>query len=101
MRLLHVEGSPRGDLSVSTMLAREVSERARTTGAEVDRVAVWEEALPELDGAALAAKYLRLAGGEHDPAQARAWAAIGALVDRVDAADAVLISTPMWNFGIP
>jgi len=101
MRLLHVEGSPRRDRSVSTGLAREVVERAQAAGAEVDRLAVWEEALPEFDGPALTAKYVRLAGGDHDPARACAWAEIGGLVERVDAADALLISTPMWNFGIP
>jgi len=101
MKLLHVEASPRGEFSTSTALAREFVDRARASGAAVDRLAVWEEELPAFDGAAIEAKYVRLAGGEHDSAQARAWAEIAVMVRRLDSADHLLVSTPMWNFGLP
>jgi FMN-dependent NADH-azoreductase len=62
---------------------------------------VWEEALPEFDGAALDAKYAKLAGRPHGGEEAAAWSEISRMVARLDDADAVLLSTPMWNFGIP
>ena len=32
---------------------------------------------------------------------ASAWAGVRAIVDRFKSADKLLISVPMWNFGIP
>ena len=62
---------------------------------------LWEECLPDLDGAALAAKYAILAGQELSEREHSAWQSIRQLVARLDQADALVISTPMWNFGIP
>lgn len=102
MKLLHIEGSPRGRESVSTRLAEHFIARLGSgRGLEVDRLAVWEEALPPFDGAALAAKYARLGGRELTGEQSAAWSVIAALTERLARADAVLISTPMWNFGVP
>jgi FMN-dependent NADH-azoreductase len=68
---------------------------------EVDHLPLWTEELPPFDGPALAAKYARLAGRGLDPLQAEAWSAIEGLVRRLDAADEVLLSTPMWNLSVP
>ena len=57
--------------------------------------------MPPFDGAALSAKYARLAGRAHDDEEAAAWAVIRALIERLDRAEHVLISTPMWNLSIP
>lgn len=101
MHLLHVEASPRGTTSTSTSLAREVLGRSPWADATIDHLPVWREELPALDGATLAAKYARLAGRDHGPDERAAWAAITSHVERVDRADHILVSTPMWNFGIP
>jgi FMN-dependent NADH-azoreductase len=102
-RLLYVQASPRGPVSVSSALADHFVDRFRRTdpGLEVDRLALWETPLPELDGALLSAKYAVLGARDLSAAEAGAWAEIARMIDRVRAADSVLIATPMWNFGPP
>lgn len=102
-RLLLVQASPRQGDSASRAAAETFLIRLheRVGEFEVDELDLWREALPEFDGAALAAKYARLAGQVLAPREAEAWKAIEAMVARLDAADLVLIATPMWNFGIP
>ena len=101
--LLHIEASPRGPSSTSSAAAAGfvAAMMQREDIASVDHLNVWEEALPQFDGAALAAKYALLAGAELDAEQAYAWRRIAAIVDRLRAARRILISTPMWNLGIP
>jgi FMN-dependent NADH-azoreductase len=101
--LLHIEASPRGTASVSTALANYFVDRLRSAepALRIDRLRLWEEPLPDLDGALLAAKYALLAGRDLDSEEARSWEKVKRLVERVRAADSFILSTPMWNFGIP
>jgi FMN-dependent NADH-azoreductase len=101
--LLHIEASPRGATSVSTGLAEHFVDRLRDAdpALRVDRLRLWEEPLPDLDGALLSAKYAVLAGRDLDSGEARSWEKVRGLVERVRVADSLLLSTPMWNFGIP
>ncbi len=101
--LLHIEASPRGDASRSTQSARVFIEelRAREPSLIVDRLDLWHEDFPPFDGAALSAKYACLTGRTHEGPEVTAWAEIEALVARLDRAEHVLVSTPMWNFSIP
>jgi FMN-dependent NADH-azoreductase len=103
MKILHVEASPRGPQSVSRRLAKAFIDAvaAHRPQVEVDGLNLWREALPAFDGAAVAAKYARLAQRPLEPAEASAWQDIAALVRRLAACDVLVISTPMWNFGIP
>ena len=102
-RLLFITASPRGPRSSSVAVGENLVEALvdARPGLEVDRLDLWETALPEFDGATIAAKYARLAGEALDAAQAEAWQAIEALVARLAGADQVVIATPMWNFSIP
>jgi FMN-dependent NADH-azoreductase len=102
-RLLHIEASPRGEASRSTLGARTflAALRAADPALLVDHLDLWGVDLPPFDGAALSAKYARLTGRAHDLREQTAWAAIEAMVARLDRADSVLVSTPMWNFSIP
>ena len=102
-RLLHVEASPRGARSASRQVARAFLDAwaDRHPGAEIDVLNVWTTELPAFDGDALDAKYAGLEGRERSVGQARAWQEIGSLADRFRRADVVLLSVPMWNFGIP
>lgn len=102
-QLLYVEASPRGVDAVSAgaadgFLTALVAARPDVA---IDRFNLWQSDLPEFDGALLAAKYARLAGRAMNPELAAAWDRIGALTRRFGAADAIVIATPMWNFGIP
>ena len=102
-RLLHVEASPRGQRSASLHVASAFLEgwKARFPEAAVDVLNVWTTQLPSFDGDALDAKYAGLEGRERSAGQEEAWRQIGALADRFRQASVVLLSVPMWNFGIP
>ncbi|MBX6745079.1 MAG: NAD(P)H-dependent oxidoreductase [Acetobacteraceae bacterium] len=102
-RLLHIEASPRGARSRSSQLATRLTAglKSRLPGLELDLVNVWREELPPLDGDLIAAKYARLAGTALAPREAQAWASVEAMVRRLDAADRIVISSPLWNFSIP
>ena len=69
----------------------------------VDTWDLWAaaEELPAFDRAAITAKYAMAGGAPHTPGEAQAWAAIGRSADRLKTADLLLLSVPMWNFGIP
>lgn len=101
--LIHVEASPRGDASRSSSGARAFLNalRAADPDLSVDHMDLWNTDLPPFDGAALTAKYARLAGRAQDAREETAWEGIAALVARLDKAEHVLVSTPMWNFSIP
>ncbi|WP_336487015.1 FMN-dependent NADH-azoreductase [Methylobacterium nigriterrae] len=102
-RLLHVEASPRGPDSRSSAAARGLIEilRAEAPALTVDRLDLWAADLPAFDGAVLAAKYARLGGRALASDERTAWSVIEAMVARLARAEHVVISTPMWNFGIP
>ena len=62
---------------------------------------LWRERLPEFEGTSLEAKYARRAGAAFTDPQRDAFAVAERMAVRFALADRVLISTPMWNFGIP
>ncbi len=102
MKWLHVEASPRGARSRSSRMAwaflLKLSERRR--GLEVTRWNLFEDSLPQLDQHAIEARYAVLAG-EADPDTLATWEGVRAVHARLVAHDALLISTPMWNWGLP
>ena len=102
-RLLHVEASPRGGRSASRQVAHAFLDawKKRHPGGAIDVLNVWTTELPAFDGEALDAKYAGLEGREHSTGQARVWQEINVLADRFRRANVVLLSVPMWNFGIP
>ena len=57
--------------------------------------------IPPFDGAVLDAKYAIFDGLAHTPEQHAAWGAVEALATEFKSADKILISVPMWNFGVP
>src|SRR5690606_3371733 len=75
--------------------------RSLSPSLELDRLNVWQEELPALDGDLLAAKYARLAGTTLAPREAEAWARVEAMVRRLDGAARIVIASPLWNFAIP
>ena len=101
-KLFHLRASPRAG-AASTAGADAFIARFRETHPrwDIDTFDLWKERLPEFDGAALQAKYARTAGRDFDEAQRGAWAEIERMVVRLSLGDRVVISTPMWNFGIP
>jgi len=102
-KLLYIEASPRKDDAASIRAGAQFLIALATTrpNVEIDRLDLWNADLPDFDGALIAAKYAKLAGKAMDADLAAAWDVIGALTARFTAADAIVIVTPMWNFGIP
>jgi FMN-dependent NADH-azoreductase len=101
-KLFHLVGSPRPD-SESLAGARVFLENFRKARPdwEIDEMSVWRDELPEFDGEILQAKYARIAGRSFTDAQRDAFAVAERLAVRFALAERILISTPMWNFGIP
>jgi FMN-dependent NADH-azoreductase len=101
-KLFHLRASPRPD-SASGAGADAFVDRFNQThpGWDIDTLDLWRESLPDFQGAALEAKYARQAGRTFNDRERDAFAVIERMVVRLAVADRVLISTPMWNFGIP
>lgn len=103
VRLLNVQASPRKERSVSTAVTETFLaglSKARPA-LDVDVLDLWQAALPEFSGETISAKYAKLAGRAMGPGEQAAWDDITRMVERLKAADAVVIATPMWNFSIP
>lgn len=101
-KLFHLMCSPRG-ASESAAGARVFIERFQQARPDwdIDVMDLWRDSLPEFDGSSLTAKYAILASRPFDEDEREAFAVIERLAVRFALADRVLISTPMWNFGIP
>jgi FMN-dependent NADH-azoreductase len=98
-RLLHIEASPRGARSRSSAVARHLIDRLGAI--ESQRLGLFDADLPELGGGMIEGRYAMIAGDPVAPGIAADWAAMRALADRLLSFDTWLISTPMWNFGLP
>jgi FMN-dependent NADH-azoreductase len=102
-KLLHIQCSPRGDRSASIAVARHFIDAYQSASKDntVETLDLWEADLPEFDGETNTAKYAVLYGQTHSARQAAAWAAVVKIADHFKSADKILLSLPMWNFGIP
>jgi FMN-dependent NADH-azoreductase len=101
--LLYVEGSPRKERSYSIRVAKAFLEayRASHPADTVKTVDVWGRSLPEFGGLEVAAKYKLMHGKPYTPEEEKAWKAVVAAIGEFKTGDKVVISSPMWNFGIP
>jgi FMN-dependent NADH-azoreductase len=101
-KLFHLTCSPRAE-SESLAGARVFLDRFRTSRPDwdIDEMNLWRDHLPEFDGSILQAKYARISGRGFSDAERDAFAVAERIAIRFALAERVLISTPMWNFGIP
>ena len=102
-KLLHLIGSPRGALSASTAVATTYIDALlqKNPNIEFDQLNVWDEDLPHFGIDAITAKYSGITGTPLSADQQNAWDKLSPLVNRIIGADELVISVPMWNFGIP
>lgn len=98
-RLLHIVGSPRAERSRSEAVANHLT--GLLEDVDVERLELWNLALPELGGAMLESRYRLIHGGEVDPDFASIWDDLREMVDHLLTFDVWLFSTPMWNLGLP
>jgi FMN-dependent NADH-azoreductase len=101
-KLFHLSCSPRAD-SESSAGARAFLDGFRKARPdwEIDVMNLWKDHLPDFEGYILEAKYARIGGRAFSDSQRDAFAVAERIAIRFALADRVLISTPMWNFGIP
>lgn len=97
MSLLRIDSSARKTGSVSRALADKV-EAALATGPVTHRD-LSRDPLPQIDAHWAAARLVEPEA--RTPEQADALALSDALVDELKAADTIVISAPIYNFGIP
>jgi len=103
MNLLHIVSSPRKERSASIEVANAFigAWKRKHPEGQIDTLNVWETELLPFDKAALDAKYAGLEGKKRTAEQEAAWKQIKELANRFHAAEILLFSVPMWNFGLP
>lgn len=101
--LLHIQASPMDDLSFSTRTARAFLDAYRKAhpADRVETLDLWKAEIPAFDFTAASGKYKVMRGLPHADGEGRAWQRVVETVDHFKSADKVLVSSPMWNFGIP
>ena len=102
-RLLYIEASPMDDLSFSSQVAKSFLEAYQVSHPQdtVDTLNIWEQELPEFDGAGVRARFKSSRSIPLEPAEKTIWDQVLARVAAFKSYDKYLISVPMWNFGIP
>lgn len=102
-RLLHIIATPRqGDSRTLRVSGSFMGSFAKKhPECVIDELDLFKEKLPELTAKRVDGKYSLLSGKELSEEARAAWNEIIGHIDRFMAADAYLISCPMWNFGIP
>jgi len=101
--LLHISASPRGERSYSLRTAKAFIESymAAHPGDTLRSLDLAAGTVPAFDTVAVSAKYRILHGESHTEEEGRAWQAVKSAVADFKAADKLVISSPMWNFGVP
>jgi FMN-dependent NADH-azoreductase len=101
--LLHISASPRGGRSESIALAGSflTGLTEAQPDVEVEHWDLWDGTLPAFGRDYASAKMAVFAGEQPRGAQGEAWAAVRRAFARFAAADAYLLSVPMWNAGVP
>ncbi len=101
--LLYLQASPRGERSKSGRVGNEFAHayREHHPGDEVRTLNLFETDLMPFDGLAVRAKYTVLHGDHHTGEERAAWAEVERVARDFASADKYLLTTPMWNFGIP
>jgi len=102
-KLLHIIATPRGDDSRTLKVSRVFLEAfsKKNPDCKIDELDVVTANLPSLTLKMIYGKYVLLGGQELTEKLKEAWNPIERLIERFLSSDGYLISTPMWNFGIP
>ncbi|MEW6536622.1 MAG: NAD(P)H-dependent oxidoreductase [Candidatus Auribacterota bacterium] len=102
-KLLHIIATPRGEESRTLKVSSAFIEAVRWNNGHwaFDELNLFTEKLPELGINHLNGKYTLMSGKNITPELQPYWDQVTCHIDRFLSANAYLISTPMWNFGIP
>ncbi len=101
--VLWIEASPKGEGAGSTAMARAflAAYREKHPDDTMRELNVWSSDLPEFGEHHANAKLAPLEGKQLTTEQRAAWERVEATIRDFDAADKIVLSTPMWNFSIP
>ncbi|PKL49630.1 MAG: FMN-dependent NADH-azoreductase [Planctomycetes bacterium HGW-Planctomycetes-1] len=101
--LLYIKSSPRTDRSHSHTAAKAFLSvyQQKNPQDKIVTIALFAQSLPEFDNFAAESKYAIMHGREKTAEQVKKWTQIEKIIEQFKSADKYLISTPMWNFGIP
>lgn len=101
--ILHVVASPKGKQSASTQVGRAFLDAygAAHPDHTVTTLDLWSADLPAFDGDLAAAKLAPLLGESTTATQDEAWAQVVDVIDEFRRHTKIVLSTPMWNFGLP
>lgn len=102
-KLLHIVATPRGDLSRTLKISDAFlkSLKSKYPDCVIDTLDLFKDNIPSLTLKTVSGKYALLAGKDLSGELKEAWRDIESAIMRFLSADTYLISTPMWNFGIP
>ncbi len=102
-KLLHIIATPRGDESSTLKVSGAFFEAFRPNHPDwtIEDLDLSKEDLPSLTAKRVDGKYVLLSGKDLYGDLKESWEEIIRHIERFLSADAYLISTPMWNFGIP
>jgi FMN-dependent NADH-azoreductase len=103
MKLLHIVATPRAHESNTLRVSNAFIEsmHAKYADLDVDVVNLFQGDLPAVAGDNIETKYTLMLGQPIDKRHKESWKQIEMLIEHFLSADVYLISTPMWNFGIP
>lgn len=98
--ILHIKASIRGPESISSALGdRIVATLGEKDDASITTRDIAAQDLPFVSAERFAANLAP--AGERTPEQAELAAIADALIEELEAADTIVISTPVYNFGVP
>lgn len=102
-KLLYIEASPLKSRSHTLAIAQALLQayRAAHPEDEIERLDLWQLALPPFDDRTLEAKFAVLRNNEFSPEQLQRWEAARAVSRHFNAADKYVFGVPMWNFSVP
>jgi FMN-dependent NADH-azoreductase len=103
MKVLHIEGSPRGPRSGSSQLAAWFLSAYRDAHPddEIQTLNVFAADLPPFEADAADAKFAPIFRESLTPEQESIWARVRERIAELDACDKLVISSPMWNYSVP
>ncbi len=102
-RLMHIIATPRGKESRTLQVSESfmAAFRKKNPGCAIDVLNTVTDGLGELTVKMVNGKYVLLGGKDLQGELELAWKPIITHIERFLAADGYLVSTPMWNFGVP
>ncbi len=102
-KLLHIIATPRGTESNTLKVSEAFLDKFTKSHQDwqIETLDLTETELPPLTAKRVDGKYMLLSGKDLSDEISGLWKEIIARIEQFTAADAFLISVPMWNFSIP